>query len=73
MALPGGTEELIWTGGDATEFRIGAADWTAGVYGAMDAKEVMGPFRAVFGEGDDIIAICELFTFLVLAVARGPA
>ena len=46
MALPGGLEELVWTGGDATEFRVGAADWTGGVYGAMEVKEVMEPFRA---------------------------
>ena len=38
----------------------------------MDVKEVMEPFRAIFGEGADIIAICELFTFLVLAAARAP-
>ena len=73
LALPGGMEELIWTGGDATEFRVGAADWSAGVYGVLDVKEVMEPFRAVFGEGADIIAICELFTFLVLAVAQAPS
>ena len=70
MALPGGVEELVWTGGDATEFRVGAADWTGGVYGAMDVPQLMEPFREIFGEGDDIIAICELFTFLVLSAAR---
>ncbi|CAK0826150.1 unnamed protein product, partial [Prorocentrum cordatum] len=72
LALPGGMEELVWTGGDATETRVGAADWSNGVYGVMDVKEVMEPFHAVFGEGADIIAICELFTFLVLAVAQAP-
>ncbi|CAK0903497.1 unnamed protein product, partial [Prorocentrum cordatum] len=70
LALPGGMEELVWTGGDATETRVGAADRSNGVYGVMDVKEVMEPFHAVFGEGADIIAICELFTFLVLAVAQ---
>ena len=72
MALPGGLEELVWIGGVATETRVGAADWTASVYGAMDVPEAMGPFKEVFGEGGEIIAICELFTFLVLVVTRAP-
>ena len=55
---------------DATEARVGAADWTSSLYGAVGASEAMGPFKEVFWEGDDIIAICELFTFQVLAVAR---
>ena len=72
MALPGGIEELAWAGGGATETQVRAADWTFGVYGTMDTKEVMYPFMLTFGEGDEIISLCELFTFLVLAAARAP-
>ena len=36
----------------------------------MDVPQLMEPFREIFGDGEDIIAICELFTFLVLAAAR---
>ena len=74
MALPGGLEELVWTGGDATLERMGAVDWTARVYGVIGTQEALDPFKEAFRDENEasIIAVCELFTFLTLAAERAP-
>jgi hypothetical protein len=42
LALPGEHERIIWTGGDSTLERAGAADWDAKVFGHVLIRDVIG-------------------------------
>ena len=78
LALPGVMDQLLWTGGDSTLERLGAADWEAKLYGVVEVSKASAALKRVAGASEDspnvtIIAIGELLCLLVLAAARGPA